>query len=278
MGLYGTFIVARDKALLPHLPEVQQAFGTRALHLCRGRDDWQLLLLRPPYGHHWPTVGAGPAPLAEVTGAPALAVWVSESSCLQYAAATPGGGSWTAHFADEANHIPNPDRAPHASRCAYDHHRWCTLRLPEGVDVPPDDQAALSDNLAAWAAAGGLATTPRRILEALGAKTNEEAIYALVDALDLEPLEFVEPSVDPDDPKWFDARRIGEHESARLAGEWVLRLKGRANSADWAQPLPGAAEFVRFLDLVEAAQYGGGLTRKQLAAEAQRLLGTHPEP
>ncbi|MET7427153.1 hypothetical protein [Dactylosporangium sp. NPDC005555] len=103
MGFYGTLVIARCDTLLPQLPEVQSAFGTRVVWPYRRDDGWQLLHLAPPFGHQWPTVGAGPAPLAEATGAPALAVWISESSCLQYAAATPDGRSWTAHFADEAN-------------------------------------------------------------------------------------------------------------------------------------------------------------------------------
>ncbi|GGM69822.1 hypothetical protein GCM10007977_084470 [Dactylosporangium sucinum] len=103
MGFYGTLVIARCDTLLPSLPEVQSAFGTRVVWPYRRDGGWQLLHLASPFGHQWPTVGAGPAPLAESTGAPALAVWISESSCLQYAAATPDGQSWTAHFANDAN-------------------------------------------------------------------------------------------------------------------------------------------------------------------------------
>ncbi|MET7426030.1 hypothetical protein, partial [Dactylosporangium sp. NPDC005555] len=156
-----------------------------------------------------------------------------------------------------------------------DHHRFCTLRLPEGVDVPPDDQAALAGNLLEWAAAAGLDTTAEHISDALGTTTNDTAVYALVEALGLEPLEAVEPLFDFDELDWWDAYRRGENASMRVCREWTSR---RGNLPAYDQPLPGAAEFVRFLDLVAASRFGGGLTRAQLQAEAQRLVDAYPEP
>jgi hypothetical protein len=44
------------------------------------------------------------------------------------------------------------------------------------------------------------------------------------------------------------------------------------------RPLPGAEEFVRFLDLPAASTFDGGLTKEALRIEAAPLLATHPEP
>src|SRR5689334_9372844 len=82
---------------------MRSAFGSRFMLVGRHQEGRQLAGLKTPMHHEWPATHAGPVPRAEATGAPALAVWVSESSCLQYAAATPDGRSWTAHFADEAD-------------------------------------------------------------------------------------------------------------------------------------------------------------------------------
>jgi hypothetical protein len=67
-----------------------------------------------------------PQELAAATGAPALAGWISESSCLYLVGATPEGRSWSAHLPDVGKR-----------GCGFDHHRFALLRLPTGVPVPP---------------------------------------------------------------------------------------------------------------------------------------------
>jgi hypothetical protein len=76
---------------------------------------------------------------------------------------------------------------------------------------------------------------------------------------------------------WWDAWRIGDHASWRVFRVWNAQREGRS-LASYDLPLPGADEFVRFLDLVAAAMFGGGLTRNELCIEAARLLDTYPEP
>jgi hypothetical protein len=226
------------------------------------------------------------------TGASALAVEIKESYCLQYGGATPDGRTWLAHFANTAErtdgtitlpaHVYTAENfvAPPTSvgkRCAFDHHEQCTVPLPDGVDVPQDDPAGLADSLSGWAAAAGLPVTAKRITDAIGTHTADEAVYGLVDALGLEPLETVYPLFTFRETDWWDAWRIGSHASLRVFREWDANRNGET-LASYDRLLPGADEFVRFLDLVAASMFGGGLTEQELRIEAARLLDTYPEP
>ena len=88
------------------------------------------------FPHQWATVGAGPAPIAAVTGAPALAAWIFDTACAQIAAAIPEGPSWTAHLFDEAE-----------EDCFFDHEtsNVAICRLHQ----LPADPARLATDLAA---------------------------------------------------------------------------------------------------------------------------------
>ncbi|MFG2167866.1 hypothetical protein [Micromonospora chersina] len=83
MSTFGSLVLARSELPLVHLPQVSSAFGSMWRHLEDRGGGWQLLDMAPPMPHHWPTVGAGPADLAAVTGTPLLAAFVSDTSCVQ---------------------------------------------------------------------------------------------------------------------------------------------------------------------------------------------------
>ncbi|MFF5229458.1 hypothetical protein [Dactylosporangium sp. NPDC000521] len=251
---------------------------------------WQLAHLNTPMYHEWPAIHGGPARLAAVTGAPVLAVEIKESSCLQYGGALPTGSAWLAHFRNAAERtgptfrdllyaageVDSPT-TPAERRCPFDHHKECTVPLPDGVDVPDDDPAGLADSLSGWAAAAGLPTPAHRIAEAIGTHTNDKAVWGLVDALGLDHVETVHPLFAFQEDEWWDAWRIGDDAGARVIRAWNARRRGR-DLPSYDRPAPGADAFVRFLDLVAASMFGGGLTRDELRVEAARLVETYPEP
>ncbi|MEV8518136.1 hypothetical protein [Dactylosporangium sp. NPDC051484] len=289
MSFFGTFVLARSDTLLPHVPGIRSAFGSRFVAVHRYDSGWQLAHLNPPMYHEWPTIHGGPAPLAVATGAPALAIEIKESYCLQYGGATPDGSTWLAHFANTAERtgptfrdlaaatgLVSPPR-PAAQRCAFDHHEECTVPLPDGADVPDDDPASLANTLSSWAAAADVSTSANRITDAIGTHTDDNAVYRLIDALGLEFLETVHPLFTFREHDWRDAWRIGRDASLRVFRAWDTHREGD-ELASYDRPLPGADEFVRFLDLVAASMFGGGLTKEELRIEAARLLDTYPEP
>jgi hypothetical protein len=289
VSFLGTFVLARSDTLLPHVPGIRSAFGSRRVAVHRYRGGWQLVNHYTPMYHEWPAIHGGPGPLAVATGAPVLAIEIKESCCLQYGGATPDGATWLAHFADTAERTGPTFRdlaiagglavppQPATRRCAFDHHEECTVPLPEGAAVPDDDLAGLADSLSGWAAAAGLSAPASRIAEAIGTHTDDDAVWGLIDALGLELLESVHPQFRINEPDWHDAWRIGDHASARILRAWNAHREGhRLPSYD--RPVPGADEFVRFLDVVAASMFGGGLTKEALRIEAARLLDTYPEP
>ncbi|MER7278596.1 hypothetical protein ABT369_29565 [Dactylosporangium sp. NPDC000244] len=214
---------------------------------------------------------------------------IKESYCLQYGGATPDGSTWLAHFANTAERtgptfrdlaaargLVVPPR-PATQRCAFDHHEECTVPLPNGTEVPDDDPAGLAGSLSGWAAAAGLPTPAHRITEAIGTHTDDQAVWWLLDALGLDLVETVDPLFAFREPDWSDAWRIGDHASTRVLRAWNAQRQAR-KLPSYDQPLPGADEFVRFLDLVASSMFGGGLTKEELRIEAARLLETYPEP
>ncbi|MEV4513857.1 hypothetical protein AB0K00_33485 [Dactylosporangium sp. NPDC049525] len=260
MSYYGTIVLARSERLLVDLPEVGSAFGTSWQQLLRRDDGWQLLTLAAPFGHQWPTVGSGPGPAAAVTGAPVLAAWVSESACVQFAAATPDGGSWSAHFPDL--HLDA------GGSCAYDHHRFSPLRLPAGVDPPAADRPALVRHLVDWGTAAGFAADAAQLGAALADHTDELAVYNVADVFGMDEAPEVEPLFGHDEDEWWDVWQRAQHASAWVCRDWS---RGSTPMPAYDRPPPGTAELVRFTDLVAGSMYGGGLSRQDLAAEAARI-------
>ncbi|MER7009718.1 hypothetical protein ABT297_42675 [Dactylosporangium sp. NPDC000555] len=290
MSFFGTFVLARSDTLLPHVPGMRSAFGSRFVAVHRYDNGWQLAHLNPPMYHEWPKIHGGSAPLAIATGAPTLAVEIKESYCLQYGGAAPDGSAWLAHFANTAERtggtfrdrlraagiLDIPPRST-AKRCAFDHHEECTVPLPDGADVPDDDPAALADSLSNWAVAAGLSATASGITDAIGTHTDDEAVWGLIDALGLHLVETVHPLFTFREHDWWDAWRIGRDASLRVFRAWDAYREG-GELASYDRPLPGADEFVRFLDLVAASMFGGGLTKEELRIEATRLVETYASP
>src|SRR5262245_9399943 len=93
------------------MPDVAAAFGSYWRSLRRYDNGWQRADIGPPWPHQWPTAGIGPQPLADLTDAPVLAAWVYDTTCIQFAAATPGGTPWSVHF------VPPGDDG----ECGWDH-------------------------------------------------------------------------------------------------------------------------------------------------------------
>src|SRR5262249_49410059 len=94
VSTHHSIVVAKSATPLPLLPEVRSAFGTSCFNLVCHEDGWQMAEINVR-AHQWATVGSGPGPVADATGAPVLAAWISDIGCAQMAADVPGGPSWT---------------------------------------------------------------------------------------------------------------------------------------------------------------------------------------
>jgi hypothetical protein len=68
MSYFATFLLARCRSLLVHLPEVGSAFGSNWRRLEDRGEGWQLLDVGQPRPHEWPNVGTGPAGNAPING------------------------------------------------------------------------------------------------------------------------------------------------------------------------------------------------------------------
>jgi len=260
MSEHGT-ILARSDRLLVDLPEVRAAFGTGWERLLRRADGWQLLDVRP-HPHQWPSVGAGPGPLAVATGAPAFAVWISEAACGQFAAATPDGSVWSGHYPD--------------CRGGFDHQVMSPLRLPSGVEPPQTSLGELTSALSAWADAAGLPVSAGDIGRALAERSLAGVVEVLADLFGFAAGRAVEV------PRLFDHRELewmevwfrGWRAATEVCGEWSWRMTGLERSAEPFELTEAEAELIRFVDRVAESIYGGGLSRAELAAEAARLETT----
>ena len=263
MSYFGTILLAHSDRLLVDLPEVRTAFGTGWERLRRRADGRQLLEVIP-HPHQWPTVGAGPGPLAVATGAPALAVWISESACGQFAAAWPDGSVWSGHYPD--------------CKGAFDHHEQSTLRLPPGVEPPPASLGELTAVLSAWAGAAEMPVSAGEIGRPFIERPFVDAVEILIDRLGFAvvPGGAVEvPRLfEHKEREWMEVWYRGWRAAAEVCGEWSWRMTGLGRSTEQFEPTEAETELIRFLDRVAESMYGGGLTRAELAAEATRLETT----
>jgi hypothetical protein len=265
MSYYGTHLLARAEVMLVELPAVKSSFGSMWHRLTDHGDGWQSLYLSSPLWHQWPTVGAGPAPIAAVTGAPALAAWVSESVCVHLTAALPDGSAWTTHV------VPRRE-----GPCCYDHHKYDPLRLPAGLDPPAFDPVTVTTGLHAWAVAAGFSTSTDRLHNALVSREPfPDWVYDLFTAVGLPPGREIPRLFDYDEDEWFWAWHGSEAASLRVGRRWSAGPKYRPEPG-YNTPEPGDDELLRFLDLVADSIYGRGLTREEIAAEAARLTGKWP--
>ncbi|MEV4510874.1 hypothetical protein AB0K00_18110 [Dactylosporangium sp. NPDC049525] len=250
MSTHHSIVVARSMTPLPLLPQVRSAFGTSCFNLIRYDDGWQMAEITV-FPHQWATVGAGPAPIAAVTGAPVLAAWISDTACAQIAAAIPEGPSWTAHLFDEAE-----------DDCFFDHEVFNTLRAA-GPKQPPADPAHLATDLAAWSAAAGRTTTTARIEAQLRDRNSllEYRYRATIDALGLGTGVTVERQY------WTNERirtawHLGWQASCRIPTPW--NKQPRAS--------PRTTALVAFLEHHDAARFDPSIIEADLATHAQQAL------
>lgn len=275
MSYFGTVLLARAEVPLPRLPEVAAAFGSHWRVLQDHGGGWQLLDLGPPWPHQWPTVGAGPQPLADRTDAPVLAAWISDTACAQIAAAVPGGTSWQAHLVE-----PDQD-----DECGYDHELLNPLRQPPGTDRAPTPAARLVDDLVAWAAAAGLTTTPARVEAALARDAPmDDRYYGVVAALGLPGGRRIEPRFGHMDSAWWEAWDRGNEAGTRVCRQWTSllnRYRGWDPDAVAADPYrvrlePGDEDFTAFVDMVAAGMYDDLPSEQQLIEHGAQLLQRWP--
>jgi hypothetical protein len=257
VSYFGTIVLARAvDALLPQLPQVRAAFGSRSDQLEDLGAGWQVLSLLTPLPHEWPTVGSGPADLAAATGAPVLAAWISDIACMQVSGAIPDGSAWSAHMTDDP-----------AGACEFDHHRFAVLRLPPGTRPAPPDPLALTGQLLEWAAAAGQVTRADRINAAAALPSYPEAFRAVVTALGF-PAEGtrVPPKFDLDsDADVYAAWEVAYHVGYRRCREWT-------GGPGWKEPEPPwEADYLRFAELLSTSMFGDGASAAQLRAQATRL-------
>jgi hypothetical protein len=275
MSDYGTILLARSDRLLVDLREVRVAFGTGWERLLRRSDGWQLLEVHP-HPHQWPGVGAGPGPLAMATGAPVLAVWVSqpsvrsgavagwldgESACGQFAAAMPDGSVWSGHYPD--------------CKGAYDHHAMSPLRLPPGVESPQTSLGELTSALSAWSGAAGLPVSASEIGRAITERSFAQLAEALAGLFGFAAGAVEVPRLfEHRELEWMEVWYRGWRAATEICGEWSWQMTGLERSTEPFEPSEAETELIRFLDRVADSIYGGGLSRAELAAEAARLETT----
>lgn len=256
-------MLARSGTPLVRLPQVRSAFGSMWRCLEDRGAGWQLLDLGQPLPHQWPTVGAGPAELARSTGAPVLAAFVSDTSCVQVAGARPDGRSFSSHVVDDEE-----------GRCGYDHHRLHPLRGAGDAEPAAPDLPALTAELVGWARAAGLDPSARRIRATLVDSPYPDLTYDLADAFGLPPGDEAVPLFDHQEPEWRGAWRRAHQAGLRVCRRWTSAPYDDDAAED--APLPGDAEFLHFVEQVADSMYGDGLTRRELAEEAARLLRAWP--
>ncbi|MEV4135653.1 hypothetical protein AB0J72_26190 [Dactylosporangium sp. NPDC049742] len=253
MSTHHSIIVARSATSLPLLPEVCSAFGTGCFNLVLYGDGWQMAEMTV-WPHQWPTVGAGPGPIAAATGAPVLAAWISDTACAQMAADVPVAPSWTAHLVSGAR-----------QDCGYDHEIMNTLRSP-GPEQPPADHHRLAADLAAWSAAAGRTTTVERIEAVLRNKNMllQHRYRAMVGELGLGAGVAFERSSWTDD-RIRTAWSEGFAASYEIPTPWNRRSKAS----------PRSTALVAFLELHDAAKFDPTITEADLIMHAKKALATN---
>ena len=259
MSDYGAILLARSDRLLVDLREVRGAFGTGWERLLHRGDGWQLLEVHP-HPHQWPAVGAGPGPLAVATGAPALAVWVSESACGQFAAATPDGSVWSGHYPD--------------CKGGFDHRVMSPLRWRPGVEPPQTSLGELTSALSAWASAAGVPVGASEIGRVLTERSFGYVAEAFAELFGFAGAVEVPRLFEHRELEWMEVWYRGWRAATEVCGEWSWRMTGLERSTEPFELTAAEAELIRFLDRVADSIYGGGLSRAELAAEAARLETT----
>ncbi|GAA3203600.1 hypothetical protein ACFO1B_07750 [Dactylosporangium siamense] len=273
MGWYGTLLLSRPAdGMLPACQEVRQAFGSRfvtpsvmpafgnrlGLHDVGG--GWQRVGVRL-FGRERLRLAAGVQELVAATAAPALAAWVSESTCVHLEARTPAGVALSMH-------LPNG-----GGSCAYQH--------PDGRPARVDPRRAV-EALEAWAHEAGRSPVPETISSIVhgtwdGSPFAEDQVLGLFDALGCPSEREVLPVIDPQDPAFGDYD-LWSYFADNSAGALILAAEKGWVLGPEHDVTPMERDYLRFEDLVWGSVYGGGLSREELIAEYQHLTSRWPDP
>lgn len=214
-------------------------------------DGWQRVAVMPFYTERL-RLAAGVESLAAATGAPALAAYVSESSCAHVEGRTPGGRAVSLH-------LPNTD-----GPCGYRHD-----------DGKPDwvDPRRAVDELRRWAIEAGREPSTEAIstvVANIGEPLMQDAVLALVAAMGFPAGVMIPPVVNPDDVAFADFHLAVRMADVRASGERYLASRGWEPDPD-LKATPKDLDYLRFRDLLWSSAYGGGATLDELLAQYEHL-------
>jgi hypothetical protein len=263
MGWFGTLLLARPTiATLPMQPGVREAFGSSFAT----PNPWGNKVGLYDLGQGWQRVGVGPFAteqlrlsagvdgLVATTAAPALAAFVSNSSCAHPEGRTPAGRSFSLH-------LPNNDEP-----CGYQH----VEGRPRRVD--PDFAVHA---LRTWAVEAGRTPSTEAIAAIIGSEQDElpvmeDAVLALFAALGFTAGTKVLPVINPDDPAFDDYQRVIRMADIRHAREKYMASRGWPLDDD-EKATAKDHDYLRFRDLLWSSVNGGGATRDELVAQHDQL-------
>ncbi|WP_191842580.1 hypothetical protein [Catellatospora chokoriensis] len=208
-------------------------------------DGWQRVGVSAFYSER-PRIAQGVADLVAATGAPAIAAYISESSCAHVEGRTPAGVAFTLH-------LPDRDEA-----CGYEH--------LDGRPRPSPPDAAL-EAVMAWAAQVGRRTSAGAVAQILDPAWSrgtimEEVIIDWYGALGFSSRGMVEPTVDPDDPAFEGFQKQAFRADCKASAQWRAALEGDTLDVSW-DLTEQEREYLAFRDLLWGSVYGGGLTQEE---------------
>jgi hypothetical protein len=249
VGYWGTVVVARPEGLLTDVG----GLGFRHRWLRELGGGWQLLETSG-----WddpPDLREGAGALVERTGQPAIAAYISNSSCAVICAATPGRTGVLTHLWDAEEPC---GVFPHA---------------PDGVPGPAGRTVgAVADELHAWAAAAGLRADHARLHAVIaqdGDRTDaDELLFTLVKALGVERIGRTLP--------WafdIDARPF------RLITDdtFGLGLQARSRARRTATPEPWVPAAIALEHELWAALYRPGTDVDALAGRVREVVAGYED-
>ncbi|MEU8076728.1 hypothetical protein AB0B31_14885 [Catellatospora citrea] len=208
-------------------------------------DGWQRVGVSAFYSER-PRIAQGVADLVAATGAPAIAAYVSESSCAHLEGRTPSGVTFTLH-------LPNADEA-----CGYEH-------LDGRPRSSPHDSAF--EAVMAWAAEAGRQPEVDAVAEILDPGWSRRTIMekVIIDwfgALGFSSVGMIEPTVDPDDPAFDGYEEVAFDADCKASAQWRAAERGRPLHAS-RELTERERDYLAFRDLLWGSVYGGGLTQQE---------------
>ena len=270
MGYYGTLLLAKPTAVtLPAQPQVRPAFGSgfatpgpwgNEMGLYDLGEGWQRVAVMP-FCTERLRLSAGVESLVAATAAPALAGYVSESSCAHIEGRTPSGLAISLH-------LPNTDEP-----CGYQH--------LDGRPGRIDPHLAL-EVLRTWATEAGRTPSTEVVATVVahtgdGAPLMEDAVLALFTGLGFPSGTEILPVINPKDFVFADFQRVARMADIRAAGEKYMTSRSWPVDPDM-KATPKDLDYLRYRDLLWSSVYGGGATREELLAQHQQLAARWQEP